>query len=265
MRAHVGDWLVLPGRPGEPHGRRGRVVGLVHPDGSPPYRVRWLADDHESVVSHPRTHISNIRRRSTPEGVVAVRAEQEHRPPARVRSARRFTDRVEDAVAWLLSSLVLLTLLVAVLVGLQVHGQESQRARAEADSRTPVRAVLLEATPNVPGVEPGRMSPPVRVAVRWFDADGAEHLGKLTVHGPRPAGTEVRAWVDRRGELVGAPLTAGGATLVAVAAAAGVLIAGWSTLAVAGLGVRRWVRARNDARWTREWARIEPVWTGRNR
>ncbi|NMH97536.1 DUF1918 domain-containing protein [Pseudonocardia acidicola] len=53
MRAHIGDWLVLPPAPHEPHGRRGQVVGLVHPDGSPPYRVRWLDDDHVTVVFPP--------------------------------------------------------------------------------------------------------------------------------------------------------------------------------------------------------------------
>ncbi|WP_250549862.1 DUF1918 domain-containing protein [Pseudonocardia sp. H11422] len=53
MRAHVGDRLVLPGAPGEPHGRRGQIVALMHPDGSPPYRVRWPADDRESVVFPP--------------------------------------------------------------------------------------------------------------------------------------------------------------------------------------------------------------------
>ncbi|MCW2721407.1 DUF1918 domain-containing protein [Pseudonocardia sp.] len=50
MRAHVGDWLIVPPEPGHPGGRRGRVVALLHPDGTPPFRVRWLDDDHESLV-----------------------------------------------------------------------------------------------------------------------------------------------------------------------------------------------------------------------
>jgi hypothetical protein len=53
MRAHVGDWLVIPDDPGRGHVRRGQVVAVPHPDGSPPFRVRWLADDHETLVFPP--------------------------------------------------------------------------------------------------------------------------------------------------------------------------------------------------------------------
>lgn len=53
VRAHVGDWLTVPPEPGRPEGRRGRIVGILHPDGTPPFRVRWLDDDHESLVVPP--------------------------------------------------------------------------------------------------------------------------------------------------------------------------------------------------------------------
>lgn len=53
MRAQVGDWLVVPPGPHGRHTRRGQIVGLVHPDGSPPYRVRWLDDDHVTLVFPP--------------------------------------------------------------------------------------------------------------------------------------------------------------------------------------------------------------------
>jgi len=53
MHAELGDWLIIPAGPGHPHERRGQVVGLLHPDGSPPYRVRWLDDDHLSVLYPP--------------------------------------------------------------------------------------------------------------------------------------------------------------------------------------------------------------------
>lgn len=51
--AHEGDWLVVPPVTGESHGRRGQVVELMHPDGTPPFRVRWLEDEHVSVVFPP--------------------------------------------------------------------------------------------------------------------------------------------------------------------------------------------------------------------
>lgn len=53
MRAHVGDWLLLPPPPGEHVTRRGQIVAVPHQDGSPPYRVRWTDDDHESLLFPP--------------------------------------------------------------------------------------------------------------------------------------------------------------------------------------------------------------------
>lgn len=50
MKAKVGDQLVIDGTNlGEPR-RVGVVTKVTHADGSPPYVVRWLNDNHESVV-----------------------------------------------------------------------------------------------------------------------------------------------------------------------------------------------------------------------
>ena len=53
MQARVGDWLVVPIDRDGSHVRRGQVVAVMHPDGTPPYRVRWLDDDHESLLIPP--------------------------------------------------------------------------------------------------------------------------------------------------------------------------------------------------------------------
>ena len=50
MEAHVGDWVVIEGRMLGERRRQGQIIGITHSDGTPPYRVRWLEDDHESVV-----------------------------------------------------------------------------------------------------------------------------------------------------------------------------------------------------------------------
>jgi hypothetical protein len=47
MRAHVGDRLLPDGRDDS---RAALIIGLQHPDGSPPYVVRWLADGHVALV-----------------------------------------------------------------------------------------------------------------------------------------------------------------------------------------------------------------------
>lgn len=50
MKAKVGDRLVIDGTNVGDQRRVGVVTGVAHPDGTPPFVVRWLSDDHESVV-----------------------------------------------------------------------------------------------------------------------------------------------------------------------------------------------------------------------
>jgi len=50
MKAKVGDRLVIDGTNLGDRRRVGIVTGVGHPDGSPPYTVRWLEDNHESLV-----------------------------------------------------------------------------------------------------------------------------------------------------------------------------------------------------------------------
>jgi hypothetical protein len=71
MHAHVGDWLVIPPAPHEAHGRRGQIVEAGHADGSPPYRVRWLEDEHVSLV-FPPADARLERPRTRPAVLVAV-------------------------------------------------------------------------------------------------------------------------------------------------------------------------------------------------
>ena len=50
MKAKVGDRLVIDGTNLGNRRRVGVVTGVPHPDGTPPFVVRWLDDNHESVV-----------------------------------------------------------------------------------------------------------------------------------------------------------------------------------------------------------------------
>jgi hypothetical protein len=50
MKAHVGDRLIMESvHVGEPR-RIGVILELRHPDGTPPYLVRWLDTGHEGLV-----------------------------------------------------------------------------------------------------------------------------------------------------------------------------------------------------------------------
>ncbi|MHA6781919.1 DUF1918 domain-containing protein [Pseudonocardia saturnea] len=57
MIAQQGDWM-LPAS-GESHSRRGQLVALKHPDGSPPFRVRWLEDEVSVVFPPPDAHLES--------------------------------------------------------------------------------------------------------------------------------------------------------------------------------------------------------------
>jgi Domain of unknown function (DUF1918) len=50
VHAAVGNWIVVHGRVLDQPVRAGEVVGVPHPDGSPPYVVHWLDDERTSVV-----------------------------------------------------------------------------------------------------------------------------------------------------------------------------------------------------------------------
>jgi hypothetical protein len=58
MKAAIGDKLVVEGaRTGEAR-RVGVIVELRNPDGSPPYVVRWLHDEQETLVfPGPDAHV----------------------------------------------------------------------------------------------------------------------------------------------------------------------------------------------------------------
>lgn len=49
MQAHEGDWLVVHSHTDGGHVRRAEIIG-TRDDGAPPYSVRWIDDDKESVV-----------------------------------------------------------------------------------------------------------------------------------------------------------------------------------------------------------------------
>jgi hypothetical protein len=50
VRAAAGDWLVVKSRTDHTTARRASIIAVLGADGAPPYRVRWLDDDHEGLV-----------------------------------------------------------------------------------------------------------------------------------------------------------------------------------------------------------------------
>jgi hypothetical protein len=179
------------------------------------------------------------------------------------RIPRRGTDWLEDAAAWVLVSLGLLGAALSMIVGLQVHGSLLERAQLESSARTPVRAVLLQDAPVIPDADDQENGPLVQVPVRWVDTDGTVRVDQATVDGLPRAGDTVRVWADRDHHLVPPPTNADDATAAGIVAAGISLFMSVAVLMVVWCGVRHYAFTRNRARWEREWAEVEPRWSGR--
>jgi hypothetical protein len=50
MHGEVGYWVVIRSRVLDTPMRLGQILEVSHPDGSPPYVVRWTDDNRTSVV-----------------------------------------------------------------------------------------------------------------------------------------------------------------------------------------------------------------------
>ncbi|GAA4682144.1 hypothetical protein GCM10023215_15070 [Pseudonocardia yuanmonensis] len=179
-------------------------------------------------------------------------------PPRRDRPPRRRSDRLADLAAWVVCALAIVALGAALVVGLDIHGDLSARAAAEARERTPVTAVLAEDVPVVP--EAGSRIP---ADVRWIGPDGLERTGRTEVTAPKQVGDEVEAWATDDGQLVRAPLAGSEVTFVAVTSGATLLLLAGLTLAGLGRLAFAGVARLRAAEWEREWAEVEPRWTGR--
>ncbi|MEJ8278158.1 hypothetical protein [Pseudonocardia spirodelae] len=185
-----------------------------------------------------------------------------HPVPSAAERDRRRAVRLEDAVSLVVGVLVVVAAVVSLTVGTAVHDSTVQRARAQATDRAPVTAVLVHDVPvsTDRGGSDGRPA-----TVRWTGHDGREHVGTTVVDLPGPAGAPTRIWTTADDRLVPAPVTA--ADAVGAAVVSGMLAAvvcGLVVLAVASL-LYRWTASRFARAWEREWARVEPLWTGRTR
>lgn len=176
----------------------------------------------------------------------------------------RSTDRLEDLTDWVLVSLGLLAVVGAILVGRAAHHAVLDPGRRGEVS--PVRVTLLADAPSARAAGQSIRAPLPPVPVSWTSTDGTEQTGELLVRAPLAAGTAFTAWRDRDGRLTASPPRHGAEAVVfGVGAALTTGALAWVLLVALWLGVHRLTTARNDALWTREWARVEPVWSRQTR
>ena len=175
---------------------------------------------------------------------------------------RRRTDLVEDAAAWLLAAVALFILLLAVWGGAGVYADTLDQSRLEHEQRTQVQALLLDDPP--PGYRETDSEDVAWRSVRFADISGSEHLANVPVAGRPPAGGTVRLWADRNDRVMAAPLTKTDAMVISATAGIGITALGAAVLTSTWFGLRRLLDVRNGVAWDREWAQIEPVWSGRD-
>jgi hypothetical protein len=177
---------------------------------------------------------------------------------------RRAEDWLEVVAASTLVGMALFASGVAMVIGARVHSDVHRRAHVESVRTQTVAVLVVDVevahTPGVGGPGALAMAP-----VRWLGADGAEHGGEVRVPGPRRAGDPVPVWLDSDGRLTGPPITSDEAVPSAVVIAGMFLIPALGLLVAMWCAVRRWTLARCCARWEREWACVEPFWSGRQR
>jgi hypothetical protein len=181
------------------------------------------------------------------------------RSPAKDTVLRRGTDRFEDAVAWVLMSIGLVLLVVAVMIGVGTRAGAIERAAAVRATHTEVAATVLADVPVL--AAEGATSTKRWATARWVERDGTTREDVVLVPGGVRAGTQVTVWVDRNGRIGPSPTSDAEALIVAVLGAFFTLLFGGILLGGAWAVVRRVTIAHNVRRWEEEWARVGPEWT----
>ena len=173
--------------------------------------------------------------------------------------AGRWTDRVEDAGAWVLLAAGLLLIVFAGARGIGVHEQLVDQARTDALDRTPATATLLNAAPTI-GSDYA-ISAPVWAMATWRDRSGVSHNGSVTAPQGLDAGRAVRIWIDRSGSAVHEPTSDGEALGMAAITAVIIIVAGAGVLAALWGVLKRVTLSYNYAAWEREWLKVAPTWS----
>ena len=171
----------------------------------------------------------------------------------------RWTDRLEDATAWVLLAAGLLVVLFAYLFGIGVHDRLVDQARVEALDGTHTIATLLNASPTI-GSD-STLSAPLWTAATWRDRSGEAHTGTLAAPQGLDAGRTFQIWIDRAGAPVPEPISDSDALAMATVIAAVTFLAGASVLAALWVAVRRITLSYNCAAWEREWREVAVIWS----
>lgn len=178
---------------------------------------------------------------------------------------KRRSDRVQVLGRMIVVLAFLMAPPLAVAAATAATAHLEAVADAEAADRSPVDAVLLEDAGALPSTAGDEVHPVMSVQTRavWPVPGQAAREGIVLARPDTPAGTAVPVWVDREGDLTGAPLDRDGIPGQATAMALLVLLG--VPLATSGLyGALGFVLdVHRERRWEQGWATVEPDWHSR--
>ncbi|MFD8141552.1 hypothetical protein [Streptomyces sp. NPDC059708] len=177
---------------------------------------------------------------------------------------RRDADRTRTRLHAAFASACVLAAVCGVMVGRAVWHDGSRAAETTAGHRHTVTATTTAGTAYIAAPRPA--SPPLTVApATWHYPGDRAHTRIVPVPAGTRTGDTVQVWVDDRGDSATAPPTTADVAVEAVGYGTGVL-SGIVLAAGALVFIRlKIVDARSAQAWEREWAEIEPLWSGRLR
>ncbi|GAY11094.1 hypothetical protein [Pseudonocardia sp. N23] len=176
----------------------------------------------------------------------------------------RATDRARARLRRTVATSVAFVLLLALPVGLLAHAWEKGRSEAAAERLVPVTAQVVE-----PAAAPLTLPDATDTAlttsrsVRYPAPDGTVHTTTLPVAIGAPDEPAMQLWVDRHGVIGEPPSAPGVATNVGIVLAVAWVVLAWTVVALVAITVRMRLEETDSEQWDREWARVEPLWSGR--
>lgn len=173
----------------------------------------------------------------------------------------RRSDRRRARLLVLLVAVLLLAPLPALLVGELAYQHGHDAAAAQLARRQRVTAVTL-APAGQGRIRVGQQLD-VAVSARWDHPPGHPRTGQVLVPPGTRAGTAVPLWVDAAGDPAKPPRSSADIAADAWFAAAGTLAAAGAFTVTGVALVRRSLDRRDELAWARQWAEVEPEWSGR--
>jgi hypothetical protein len=205
---------------------------------------RGRSADEVNVMATPTTSWTQLTRRLRRDGNPLLR-------------------RADLVEGWLLhaalAAFLVIGPLVAVAVGAGVHADNAAARRAQ-QSWHPVTGVLTRAVPGPEMSDNGANTWVTWTPARWTAA-GQARTGEVPAAAGTWAGSTIRIWLDRAGNVRMPPLTAAQASDRVVNAALTALAGLAVLLAIMALLTRHILDRRRLAGWDAAWQAVGPQWS----